>query len=129
MAVILVRPNSVTWSSTVVSGCVSATFVRDTEHVEDLSDGAVYPRTSAHAATRHTVTLRFLYHGAWAKFTVNQSAVLVVTGKDGLGSTSTTYTLTNGQVKSVQTDMDSNGVTVTLGGVSSNGSTDPLAVT
>jgi len=129
MAVILVRPNAVTWNSAVVSGCVSAQFTRETEHIEDLSDGAAFPRKSGKVVTRHTATLRFLYAGAWAKFTVDQSAVLVVTGKDGLGSVTTTYTLTNGEVRSVQTDMDGNGVTVTLNGVSSNGSTDPLVVT
>jgi len=129
MAVIIVRPNSVTWNSAAVSGCVTAQITRETEHVEDLSDGAVFPRPNAQSVTRSTVTLRFLYQGAWAKFTVNQSAVLVVTGKDGLGSTASTYTLTNGQVRSVQSDMAGQGITVTLTGVSSNGSTDPLVIT
>lgn len=129
MAVIAVKPYSVTWNSAACSGCASATLARETEFVEDTTDGAVGYRKAATQQSRHTITLNFLYHGSgFAKFTVAQDAVLVVVLKDGLGASNATYTYTNAQVRSVTTDGNGGGVTVTLQGSSPAAGTDPLVV-
>lgn len=129
-AVIISKPVSVTWNSTAVSGCISASIQQTTDIIADESDGAVHARKSATRTTKTSVTANFITcNGMAAAVTAGATHALVIVGKDGRGSSNVTYTMGQATVIGKSVNIDGSGSSVSFDCTSSDGSANPVSIT